>query len=368
MKARAAVFFEPGRPLEVREVEVEAPRAGEVLVRMAAGGVCHTDLHVMHGQFAAPRPAILGHEGAGVVAAVGAGVASVRPGDHVVPLWRIACGECEYCTDARPALCPAGLEVRRTGRLPDGTTRFRLGGEELKHFAGVSSFSEYSVIPEKGVLAIPKDIPLEKAALLGCAVITGIGAAIHAAKVRPGSRVAVIGAGGVGLNVVQGASLAGAEQIIAVDLLESKLAHARRFGATHAVLASKGTDPVAAVRELTGGRGVDFAFDVVGLPETVRQAYEVLAKRGVAVAVGIPANQAEVSVPIMGLVYDEKVLTGSLYGSSRPRLDIPRLVALYRARKLKLDELLSRSWPLDQINEAYGALERGEVARAVVTF
>jgi S-(hydroxymethyl)glutathione dehydrogenase/alcohol dehydrogenase len=368
MRARAAVFFEPGRPLEVRDVEVAPPKAGEVLVRMAAGGVCHSDLHVMQGQFAAPRPAILGHEGAGVVAEVGPGVTTVRPGDHVVPLWRIACGECEFCTDARPALCPAGLEVRRTGRLPDGTTRFSLGGEELKHFAGVSSFAEYSVIPEKGVLAIPKDIPLERAALLGCAVITGFGAVVHAAKVRTGSRVAVIGAGGVGLNVVQAAALAGAEQVVAVDLLPAKLDHARRFGATHTVHAATGVDVVAAIRDLTGGRGVDYAFDVVGLPATVRQAYDALAKRGVAVAIGIPPNLAETSVPIMSLVYDEKVLTGSLYGSSRPRLDIPRLIALYRAGKLKLDELLTRSWPLDEINEAYAALERGEVARSVVTF
>ncbi len=303
MKARAAVFAGPERPLEVCEVDVEAPRAGEALVRMAAGGVCHTDLHVMHGTFAAPAPAILGHEGAGVVEAVGPGVTSVRPGDHVVPLWRIACGECEYCTDARPALCPSGLEVRRTGRLPDGTTRFSIGGRELKHFAGVSSFAEYSVIPEKGLLPIPKDIPLDRAALLGCAVITGYGAVVHAVRVKPGSRVAVIGSGGVGLNVVQAAALAGTETIVAVDLLESKLAFARRFGATHTVLASAG-EPVAAIRELTGGRGVDYAFDVVGLPLTVRQAYDTLAK----------------------------------------------------------------SWPLEQINEAYAALERGEAARSVVVF
>lgn len=367
MKARAAVFEEPGRGLEVREVEVEAPHAGEVLVRMAAGGVCHSDLHVMQGVFAAPAPAILGHEGSGVVEAVGPGVTSVRPGDHVILLWRLSCGECEHCTDARPALCASGLQVRRTGRLPDGTTRFSIEGREIKHFAGVSSFSEYSVLPEKAVLPIPKDLPLDRAALLGCAVITGYGAVVHSARVRPGSRVAVIGAGGVGLNVVQAAAMAGAEMVVAVDLVPSKLEHARRFGATHTVLASSG-DPVAAVRELTGGRGVDYAFDVVGLPATVRQAYDCLAQRGTAVAIGIPPNLAEVTVPIMSLVYDEKVLTGSLYGSSRPRLDIPRLIALYRAGKLKLDELLTRTWPLEQINEAYAALERGEVARSVVTF
>lgn len=213
MKAKAAVLFEVGQKLEIREVEVQKPQAGEVLIRMAAGGVCHSDLHVMTGHLIASLPAILGHEGSGVVADVGPGVASVKPGDHVIPLWRLSCGECEYCTGGRPALCPAGFEIRMTGRLLDGTTRFKLDGKEIKHFAGVSSFSEYSVVPEKAVLKIPNDLPLERAALFGCAVVTGVGAAINAARVKPGSSVAVFGAGGVGLNVIQGAAIAGAGKI-----------------------------------------------------------------------------------------------------------------------------------------------------------
>ena len=367
MKSRAAILFEAGQKLEVREVDVQDPGPGEVRIQMVAGGVCHSDLHVMTGHLSAPLPAILGHEGAGIVADVGAGVTSVRPGDHVIPLWRLSCGECEYCTGGRPALCPAGTEIRWSGRLLDGTSRFKLDGQEIKHFAGVSSFSNYTVLPEKAALKIPDDLPLERAALLGCAVITGFGAVVNAAQVRPGRTVAVFGVGGVGINVVQGAVLAGAEKIIAVDLLESRLEHAKRFGATHVVNASAG-DPVEQIRDLTGGRGVDYAFEVIGLPITMRQAYDCLAKRGVAMVVGITPTTAEVTVPSLSLVYEERVLTGSLYGSAAPKTDIPRLIDLYRAGSLKLDELLTRSYPIEEINQAYDALQSGETLRSVVTF
>jgi NDMA-dependent alcohol dehydrogenase len=367
MKSRAAVLFEAGRKLEVCEVDVQDPGPGEVRIKMAAGGVCHSDLHVMTGHLNAPLPAILGHEGAGVVADVGAGVTSLRPGDHVIPLWRLSCGECEYCTGGRPALCPAGTEIRWSGRLLDGTSRFKLDGREIKHFAGVSSFSNYTVLPEKAVLKIPDDLPLERAALLGCAVITGVGAVVNAARVRPGRSVAVFGTGGVGINVVQGAVLAGAEKIIAVDRLESRLEQAKAFGATHAVNPADG-DPVEQVRDLTGGRGVDYAFEVVGLPVTMRQAYDCLAKRGVAMIVGLTPTTAEVTLPALSLVYEERVLTGSLYGSAAPKIEIPRLIDLYRAGNLKLDELLSRSYPIEEINQAYEALESGETLRSVVTF
>ena len=219
MKSRAAVLFEAGQTVEIREVDVQDPAPGEVRIQMAAGGVCHSDLHVMSGHLPAPLPAVLGHEGAGIVADVGTGVTAVKPGDHVIPLWRLSCGECEYCSGGRPALCAAGTEIRWSGRLLDGTTRFKLDGEEIKHFAGVSSFSNYTVLPEQAVLKIPDDLPLERAALLGCAVITGVGAVTHGAGVKPGGTVAVFGTGGVGVNVVQGAALSGAEQIIAVDLI-----------------------------------------------------------------------------------------------------------------------------------------------------
>ena len=367
MKAKAAVLFEVGKKLDLREVEVEPPRSGEVLIKMAAAGICHSDLHVMTGHLAAQLPAILGHEGSGIVAGVGPGVTSLRPGDHVIPLWRLSCGVCEYCSDGRPALCAEGLQIRMTGRLLDGSTRFKLDGKEIKHFAGVSSFSEYSVIPEKAILKIPEDFPLDKAALLGCGVITGVGAVFNAARVKPGSSVAVIGTGGVGINVIQGAAMACAEKIIAVDLLPNKLEFARKFGATHTVNARE-ANPVDAIRALTGGRGVDYAFEVIGLPATIRQAYDSLNKRGLAVVVGVTPMTAEVSVPIMPLVFEERTLTGSIYGSARPLVDIPMLMNLYKAGKLKLDELLTRRYPFSQINEAYEALERGEGLRSVDIF
>jgi len=367
MKAKAAILFEVGQKLELRDVEVQPPQAGEVLVRMAAGGVCHSDLHVMTGHLVASLPAILGHEGSGIVADVGPGVTSVKPGDHVIPLWRLSCGTCEYCSDGRPALCPEGTQIRMTGRLLDGSTRFTLDGQEIKHFAGVSSFAEYSVIPARAVLKIPEDFPLDRAALLGCAVITGVGAVFNCARVRPGSSVAVFGAGGIGLNVIQGAAIAGAEKIIAVDILPNKLEFARQFGATHTINGST-ANAVEQIRALTDGKGVEYAFEAIGLPATMRQAYDSLRKRGMAVVVGVTPMTAEVSVPVMSLVYEERILTGSVYGSSRPSIDIPKLIALYRTGKLKLDELLTRRYPFAQINEAYDALERGEVARSIVTF
>jgi len=367
MKSKAAILFEVGAGLEVREVEVQDPGPGEVRIRMVAGGVCHSDLHVMTGHLEAPVPAILGHEGAGIVADVGRGVTSVKPGDPVIPLWRLSCGSCEYCTGGRPALCAAGTQIRWSGRLADGTSRFKCDGHEIRHFAGVSSFSNYTVVPEDAVLKIPEDLPLERAALLGCAVITGVGAVFNAARVRPGSTVAVFGTGGVGVNVVQGAAIAGAEKIIAVDRLESRLDAARRFGATHTVDATAG-DPVAQIRDSTAGKGVDYAFEVVGLPALMRQAYESLAKRGMAVVVGLIPTSAEVTVPALPLIYEERVLTGSLYGSAAPKTDIPKLIDLYRAGRLKLDELLTRSYPIEDINEAYAALESGGTLRSVVTF
>jgi NDMA-dependent alcohol dehydrogenase len=367
MKARGAVLFEPGKPLEIVDVDVAAPRAGEALVRMAAAGVCHTDLHVMQGKFSAPLPAVLGHEGAGVVADVGPGVTLLRPGDAVVPLWRLSCGKCEYCRRGRPALCPEGTRVRNTGRLPDGTSRLSVGGREVKHYAGVSTFCEYSVIPEAALLKLDQQLPLDRAALLGCAVVTGVGAVTNAAKVRPGDTVAVFGAGGVGLNVIQGAASAGAATLVAVDLHADKLDLARRFGATHVVDARTG-DPVAAVRALTSNRGVDHAFDCVGSPATVRQAFDVLARTGKLVVLGISPAGAEVSLPLGPMVFEERQVLGSFYGSGQPRQDIPRLAAMYLQGKLKLDELLTRRYPLDQINEAYAALDRGEVARSVVVF
>jgi NDMA-dependent alcohol dehydrogenase len=367
MKARGAVLFQPGSPLEICDVDVAAPRAGEALVKMAAAGVCHTDLHVMRGKFSAPLPAVLGHEGAGVIADVGPGVTSLKAGDPVVPLWRLSCGVCEYCRRGRPALCTEGTRIRNTGRLPDGTSRLSLNGRELKHYAGVSTFCEYSVVPEAALLKISREVPLDRAALLGCAVVTGVGAVANAAKVRPGESVAVFGVGGVGLNVIQGAALAGANPIVAVDRHESKLELAKRLGATHGVNAASG-NAAEQVRALTGGRGVDHAFDAAGLPETVRAAYDSLAKLGALVVLGIAPAGTDVALPLTSLVFEERRILGSFYGSGRPREDIPGLVEQYRTGRLKLDELVTRRYPLEQINEAYVALDRGEVARSVVVF
>ena len=293
MRAKAAILYEAGTPLRFEEVDVAPPQAGEVLVRLYAGGVCHSDLHVMKGDLFMPTPIILGHEGSGVVEDVGPGVTSVQPGDHVIPIWRVSCGACEYCAGGRPALCDVGTEMRVTGLMADGTTRFSVAGEPVRHFAGVSSFSEMSTMPEAAVLKIPKDFPLDKAALLGCGVITGVGAVAYGARVKMGSTVAVFGCGGIGLNAVQGARIVGARRIIAVDVAEPKLAYARRMGATHTINAAE-VDVVAAIKDLTDGRGVDYAFEAIGITETIEQAYAATKKMGTCVVIGV--TRADVRV------------------------------------------------------------------------
>jgi S-(hydroxymethyl)glutathione dehydrogenase / alcohol dehydrogenase len=365
MRAKAAVLYEVGTPLRLEEVEVLPPQRGEVQVRMYAGGVCHSDLHVMKGDLEMPLPIILGHEGSGIVECVGDGVTSVQPGDHVIPIWRVSCGTCEYCTGGRPALCDVGTQVRVTGLMPDGTTRFRVNMTPIRHFAGVSTFAQLSTMPEAAVLKIPPDFPLDKAALLGCGVITGVGAVVNAANVRMGSSVAVFGCGGIGLNAVQGARIVGALTIIAVDVAPQKLAYAQQMGATHLVNAAQ-DDPVAAIKELTGGRGVEYAFEAIGLPKTIEQAYAATRKRGTCVVIGVTRTDTPVQINANELVYAEKTLIGSLYGSSRPKVDILNLIQMYQAGKLRVDELLTRTYPLEEINTAYAALEKGEVARSLV--
>jgi S-(hydroxymethyl)glutathione dehydrogenase/alcohol dehydrogenase len=365
MRMKAAVLHKAGQPLSIEDVEVHPPQRGEVQVRMYAGGVCHSDLHVMKGDLYMPVPIILGHEGSGIIEAVGDGVTSVEPGDHVIPIWRVSCGMCEYCTGGRPALCDVGTEMRVTGLMPDGTTRFSLDGAPVRHFAGVSTFSQMSTMPEAAVLKIPKDFPLDKAAVVGCGVITGVGAVVNAAKVKMGSSVAVFGCGGIGLNAVQGARMVGALNIIAVDVAAQKLEYAQTMGATHLVNASQ-EDPVAAIKDLTGGKGVDYAFEAIGLTPTIEQAYAATRKWGTCVIIGVTRADVRININANEMVYSEKTLMGSLYGSSRPKVDILHLLEMYRAGKLLLDELLTRTYPLDDINAAYAALERGEVARSLV--
>ena len=359
---RAAVFYEVGQPLAVEAVELEPPRSGEVSVRIAATGVCHSDLHYIKGELTTPMPVVLGHEAAAVVEAVGDGVDSVRPGDHVVLLFAPACGRCRYCDSGRPHLCEMRYRVR--GKMPDGTTRLRKGGQELNHFTCVSSWAERAVVPESGVLPIGEDVPLTVAALLGCAVTTGVGAVVNTARVQAGSSVAVFGVGGVGVNVVQGARIAGAATIVAVDLLDHRLEAARRFGATHTVNAGQ-EDPVRAIQGLTGG-GADYAFEVIGRASTVRQAVDCIARGGVAVAVGLPPAREEYAVPGPAFVFNEKTLRACFYGSARLRADIPRLIDLYHGKRLLLDELITATYPLDRVNDAVAALDRGDGLRGLL--
>jgi NDMA-dependent alcohol dehydrogenase len=366
--AQAAVLYEARQPLRIEEVEVLPPGPGEVTVRMKAAGVCHSDWHVMCGDLAMPMPIIPGHEGAGIVEAVGEGVQTIAVGDHVILMWRGPCGRCEYCANGRPALCDMGTAMRFNGTMPDGTMRFRnRAGDFIRHYAGVSAFSSLSTMPEASVVKIEPDFSVEKAALIGCGVITGVGAVTSAAQVRYGSTVAVIGCGGIGLNIVQGAKQAGARQIIAVDTHQLKLDHAVTFGATDVVLA-RDRDVVQAIKDLTGGKGAEFTFEAIGTGETIAQAFDATKKGGKCVVVGISRADVRAPINVNQLVYAEKSLIGSLYGTTRPRQDLPMLMDMHRAGKLMLDELITRTYPLEQINEAYEALIRGEVARSLIVF
>jgi S-(hydroxymethyl)glutathione dehydrogenase / alcohol dehydrogenase len=359
---RAAVFYEVGKPLVVEDVEIDPPRQGEVLVRIAATGVCHSDLHYIKGDLTMPLPVVLGHEAAGVVDATGPGVDGVRPGDHVVLLFAPACGRCRFCDSGRPHLCEMRYRVR--GMMPDGTSRLHAGDQDLHHFTCVSSWAEQAVVPAAGVLPIGNDVPLTIAALLGCAVTTGVGAVVNTARVAPGSSVAIFGLGGVGLNIVQGARIAGAATIIGVDLLNHRLEAARRFGATHTVN-PKESDPVRAIHDLTSG-GADYAFEAIGRAATVRQAIDSVARGGMAVAVGIPPSREELAVPGPAFVTNEKTLRGCFYGSAHLRSDIPRLLTLYHGGQLMLDELVTAVFPLERVNDAVAALDRGDGLRSLL--
>lgn len=361
--ARAAVMRNFNQPMTMEEITLDEPGPGEVVVRLAATGVCHSDQHMMGGAFKWPLPIVLGHEGAGVVERVGPGVRGVAEGDHVVLAWIPSCGRCRFCAAGRPALCmdPQGVERQGAVRLRDAA------GEPVHQFLHSSAFAERVLVREEGVIPIAADVPLEIAALVGCAVLTGVGAVTRTARVEPGSTVVVIGAGGVGLNVIQGAVLAAAARIIAVDRRPAALELARRFGATDSVDASDaGFDAARTVRTLSGG-GVDYAFEVVGLPVTIAQAWNSLAPGGKAVVVGLTRPRDEVTLRADFL--SEKALLGCYFGSSVPRVDIPRMLELYRRGRLKLDELVTRRYALDQVNEAIDALQSSDGAgRGVLVF
>lgn len=365
MKMNAAVLYEVDQPLVVEEVELDDPRDGEVLVRMAGAGVCYSDYHVMNGDWTAPLPIVLGHEGSAVVEKVGPSVSRLKPGQPVVLNFRANCGTCRHCTVGRPVLCD-GIETPRFGMF-DGTSRLHRNGRAINHMARVACFAEYAVLPESGAVPVRPDMPLDKASLIGCAVMTGVGAVVNTAKVEPGSTVVVIGCGGVGLNVVQGAVLAGADRIIAVDRLDNKLEYAKQFGATDIVSAASNEDPVAKVLDMTDG-GADYSFEAIGNASAIEQAYGMIGLGGTAVIVGMAPEHDEIKINALSLPRTEKVLRGSWYGSARPAVDLPKLADLYMSGRLKIDEMVSREYQLSEINTAYDALLAGEVARSIITF
>ncbi|MEE9282020.1 MAG: Zn-dependent alcohol dehydrogenase [Myxococcota bacterium] len=358
---RAAVLREVGKPLEIEDIQISQPKGREVVIRTAAAGVCHSDLHFVEGSFRAPLPLVLGHESAGVVEEVGPDAHYAQPGDHVITCLSVFCGTCHHCLSGHPSRCGGRGTDRAEGEPP----RLSKNGEAIGQFAHLSSFAEQMLVHENAIVKIRDDMPLDRAALIGCGVTTGAGAALRTARVEPGSTVAVIGCGGVGLSAINGAEIAGAGRIVAVDRIASKLELARKFGATDVVNATEG-DVIERVRELTAG-GVDYAFEAIGLKETAEQAWGMLRAGGLAVVIGMIPPGIKVEVNGIELLTERK-LTGSGMGSNRFRIDMPRFVEFYLAGKLKLDALISTRIKLEDVNSAMDALKLGEVARQVIDF
>lgn len=366
MKIQAALLTAPNRRFQIETLDLAAPRAGEVLIRIVACGVCHSDWHVATGDTQHPMPCVTGHEGAGIVEAVGTGVTHVSLGDHVTLSWSPDCGQCFYCLRDQPNLCETYTEPIWRGVMLDGEPRLSWNGRPVYHYCGLAAFAEYVVVPEQCCIPIRKDVPLPVVALVGCAVATGVGAAMYTARVRPGDSVVVYGAGGIGLNIIQGAALCGASTIIAVDRSPAKMELARQFGATHALVA--GADTLAEIRRLTGGRGAEHAFESVGSTAVQEAALDAIRPGGMLTLVGLSPMGTGTNLPGAVIVRQEKTIKGSYYGSVSPRRDFPMLVDLYAAGRLKLDELVSRQYRLDQINEAYAAMLEGSAARGVIVF
>ncbi len=358
---KAAVFYEANKPLEIEEISHGDPAPREVLVRTVCAGVCHSDLHFQNGSYPHPAPAVLGHESAGIVEAVGSDVTYVKPGDHVITCLSAFCGHCEYCLTGHMSLC----QEPELQRGPDKPPRLSKGGTPVHQFLNLSSFAEYMLIHEHALVKVNKEMPLDRAALIGCGVTTGVGAVIHTAQVEPGSTVAVIGCGGIGLSAINGAAIAGAGRIIAIDMVPSKLELARKFGATDIVNAGDG-DPVGQVMEMTGG-GVHYSFEAIGLKATAEQSFKMLARGGTATIIGmIPVGtMVELHGPEFLM---ERKIQGSNMGSNRFRVDMPRFVDFYLQGKLHLDDMISGRIKLEDVNDAMEALKLGEVARSVIMF
>lgn len=375
MKTLAAVLSHRGlpspyatsQPLVIEELELAPPGPGEVLIQMAAAGLCHSDLSVINGSRLWPLPMIIGHEACGYVRELGPGVRDLKVGDHVVFSFLPTCGHCPMCAVGRPALCEPGVQANRAGKLLSGATRFqRADGTAVHHHSGIAGYSQFTVAARESLVKITPEIPMESAVLFGCAIITGVGAVVNTAKVTAGSSVAVFGMGGVGLSAIMGAKAVGAYPIIAVDPLESKLPLARDCGATHTFRLGTG-DAVAEIRELTRG-GVETAFEAVGEPDAITQAFGATRRGGRTVTIGLPHPEKNLILPALALAAEERILQGSYMGSSVPSRDIPRFIELYRAGLLPVDRLCSRIISLADVNEGFDRLNRGEVVRQIIRF
>src|SRR3990172_3925372 len=363
---KAVICRELNKPLAVEEITVDSPKRGEVMVKLAACGVCHSDLSATNGTIALPPPLVLGHEAGGEVIEVGEGVVGLAAGEHVVSSFIYMCGKCRFCSSGRPVLC---LEQHKAFTTPlEGTSRTHdQAGKPLGIFSGCGVMAEYATVSVENVVKIDPKIPLDRAALVGCAVTTGVGAVFNTAHVEPGSTVAVFGCGGVGLNVIQGAAIAGAERIIAIDTMEGKLGMAKQFGATDTLLAKPGEDVAKALKKMTG-IGPDYAFECVGAGALAETAYRAIRRGGKAIVVGVARPTDAMSFKPMTMVFEEKTLQGSYFGSSVPRIDFPKMLHLYMAGKLKLDELITRRYLIDEAPLAFADIESGKNARGVVVF
>ena len=369
MKTRAAVAWEVNKPLEIEEIEIGGPREGEVLIRNVASGVCHTDAYTLSG--ADPEglfPCVLGHEGGAVVEEVGPGVTSVKVGDHVIPLYTAECGECKFCTSGKTNLCGSVRVTQGQGLMPDGTSRFSKNGKTIYHFMGTSTFSEYSVLPEVSLANVSKEAPLEKVCLLGCGITTGIGAVLNTAKVEPGATVAVFGLGGVGLSVIQGAQMAKAGRVIAIDINPDKEEFARQMGATDFVNPKDYDDPIQnVIVDLTDG-GVDYSFEAIGHVETMRAALECCHKGwGESVIIGVAASGQEISTRPFQLVTG-RVWRGTAFGGTKGRSQLPGMVDQYMTGEIKIDEFITHTMGLEDINKAFDLMHHGESIRSVIHF
>ncbi len=363
---KAVICRELNKPVVVEEVSFDPPGRGEVTVKLAACGVCHSDLSATNGTIALPPPLILGHEGAGEIVEVGEGVSGLAAGDRVVSNWIYMCGKCRFCLSGRPVLCPEQSKALTTP--PAGTPRVKdRSGKPLGIFSGCGVMAQYATLSADNVIRIDPGIPLDRAALVGCAVTTGVGAVFNTARVEPGATVAVFGCGGVGLNVIQGAAIAGAERILAIDAMDAKLEMARKFGATDTLAVKPGQDPTKDIKKLTGG-GPDYAFECVGSGELIANAYKAVRRGGKAVVVGVARPTDATTFRPMTMVFEEKTLQGSYFGSCVPRIDFPRMLHLYMAGKLKLDELITRRYAIDEAPQAFADLESGRNARGVIVF